>query len=211
MALHKNFPDSPHAILDPDIRWFPADEALRETTMDKLMPPLVSQLRKKVKEFRDGGYVGAADTSKSLLNWWFNTPHMLQQADGAMSQFQYYFAQREALETIVYLYDVAGVQDKHDMMRFDASGLVSGSMFDETWRRFVVKMATGSGKTKVLSLALAWSFFHKLYEPDSQLARNFLVITPNIIVLDRIYRDFQGLRIFFEDPVLPDKRCRRLL
>jgi len=204
MALHKNFPDSPHAILDPGIRWFPADEALRETSMDKLMPPLVSQLRKKVKKFRDSGYVGASDTSKSLLNWWFNTPHMLQQSDGTMSQFQYYFAQREALETIVYLYDVVGVQDKHDMMRFDASGLVSASMFDETWRRFVVKMATGSGKTKVLSLALAWSFFHKLYEQDSQLARNFLVITPNIIVLDRVYRDFQGLRIFFEDPVLPE-------
>ncbi|MEA3364713.1 MAG: DEAD/DEAH box helicase family protein, partial [Candidatus Hydrogenedentes bacterium] len=204
MALHKNFPDSPHAILDPDIRWFPADEALRETSMEKLMPPLISQLRRKVKEFRDGGYVGAADTSRSLLNWWFNTPHMLQQAGGTMIQFQYYFAQREALETIVYLYDVAGVQDKHDMMRFDATGLVSGSMFDETWRRFVVKMATSSGKTKVLSLVLAWSFFHKLYEPDSQLARNFLVITPNIIVLDRIYKDFQGLRIFFEDPVLPD-------
>jgi len=204
MALHADFPDSPHAILDPDIRWFPADEALRETTMDKLMPPLVSQLRRKVKEFRDGGYVGAADTSKSLLNWWFNAPHMLQQADGTMIQFQYYFAQREALETIVYLYDVVGVQDKHDMMRFDASGQVSGSMFDETWRRFVVKMATGSGKTKVLSLALAWSFFHKLYEPESEMARNFLVITPNIIVLDRVYRDFQGLRIFFEDPVLPD-------
>ena len=204
MALHKNFPDSPYAILEPDIRWFPADEALRETSMEKLMPPLVSQLRKKVKEFRDSGYVGATDTSKSLLDWWFKTPHMIEQAGGAMTQFQYYFAQREALETIIYLYDVAGVQDKHDMMRFDASGLVSGSMFDETWRRFVVKMATGSGKTKVISLALVWSFFHKLYEPHSQLARNFLVITPNIIVLDRIYRDFQGLRIFFEDPALPD-------
>ena len=36
------------------------------------------------------------------------------------------------------------------------------------------------------------------------LARNFLVIAPNIIVLDRIYKDFQGLRIFFDDPVLPD-------
>ena len=78
MALHKNFPDSPHAILDPDIRWFPADEALRETSRDKLMPPLVSQLRKNVKEFRDGGYIGAAKTSKSLLNWWFNTPHLLE-------------------------------------------------------------------------------------------------------------------------------------
>ncbi|MCD6135279.1 hypothetical protein J7J63_00980, partial [Candidatus Bipolaricaulota bacterium] len=80
MALHPNFPDSPHAILEPDIRWFPADEALRETSMEKLMPPLVAQLRKKVKEFRDSGYVGATDTSKSLLNWWFNTPHMLEQA-----------------------------------------------------------------------------------------------------------------------------------
>ena len=89
-------------------------------------------------------------------------------------------------------------------MRFDSSGLVSASMFDESWARFVIKMATGSGKTKVMSLALAWSFFHKLYEPDSALSRNFLVITPNIIVLDRIYHDFQGLRIFFDDPVLPD-------
>ncbi|MGA2619184.1 MAG: DEAD/DEAH box helicase family protein [Thermoguttaceae bacterium] len=204
MALHPDFPDSPHAILDPGIRWFPADEALRESSMEKLMPPLVAVLRRKVKEFRDGGYAGAADTSRSLLNWWFKTPHLLPKADGTMAEFEYYFAQREALETIVYLYDVVGVKDKHDLMRFDASGQVSGGMFDETWRRFVVKMATGSGKTKVLSLALAWSFFHKLYEPESELARNFLVITPNIIVLDRIYRDFQGLRIFFDDPVLPD-------
>jgi type III restriction enzyme len=204
MALHKDFPQSPYAILDPDIRWFPADEALRETSMEKLMPPLVAELRRKVKEFRDGGYVGAAGTSRSLLNWWFKTPHLLPKADETMTEFEYYFAQREALETIIYLYDVVGVKDKHDLMRFDSSGLVSGSMFDETWRRFVVKMATGSGKTKVLSLALAWSFYHKLYEPESELARNFLVITPNIIVLDRIYRDFQGLRIFFDDPVLPD-------
>ncbi len=200
MALHKDFPQSPYAILDPGIRWFHADEALRESSA----PPLVAELRRKVKVFRDGGYVGAADTSRSLLNWWFNTPHLLPKTSEIMVEFQYYFAQREALETIVYLYDVAGVKDKHDLMRYDASGLVSGSMFDESWRRFVVKMATGSGKTKVLSLALAWSFYHKLYEPESELARNFLVITPNIIVLDRIYRDFQGLRIFFADPVIPD-------
>lgn len=204
MALHKDFPESPHAILDPAIRWFPADEALRETSMEKLMPPLVSALRKKVKEFRDGGYVGATDTSRSLLTWGFSTPHLLPKADGTMIEFQYYFAQREAMETIIYLYDVVGVQDKFDLMRFDGSGAVSAGMFDESWRRFVVKMATGSGKTKVLSLVLAWSFYHKLYEPQSDLARNFLVIAPNIIVLDRIYKDFQGLRIFFQDPVVPD-------
>lgn len=204
MALHPSFPESPHAILDPAIRWFPADEALRETSMDKLMPPLVSQLRRKVKEWRDSGYVGASATSRSLLNWWFNSPHLLPQANGEMSEFQYYFAQREAIETIVYLHDVVGVQDKYDLMRFDSSGAVSSGMFEETWRRFVVKMATGAGKTKVLSLALAWSFYHKLYEPESDLSRNFLVIAPNIIVLDRIYKDFQGLKTFFEDPVIPD-------
>jgi type III restriction enzyme len=204
MALHPSFPESPHAILDPAVRWFPADEALRENSMDKLMPPLVSELRKKVKEWRDSGYKGATDTSRYLLNWWFNNPHLLPKADGTMYEFQYFFAQRESVETIIFLYDVAGVQDKYDLMRFDSSGLVTSGMFDETWRRFVVKMATGSGKTKVLSLILAWSFFHKLYEPESGLSRNFLIITPNIIVLDRIRKDFEGLKIFFDDPVLPD-------
>ncbi len=205
MALHPSFPDSPYSILDPSIRWFPADEALRASSAEKLMPPLVPQLRRKVKAFRDSGYVGAAETSRSLLRWWFETPHLMPQADGTAAEFQYYFAQREAMETIVYLYDVVGAKDKYDLMRFDSSGTVSSGMFDESWRRFVVKMATGSGKTKVLSLALAWSFYHKLYEAESGLARNFLVIAPNIIVLDRIYKDFQGLRIFLkDDPVVPD-------
>ena len=204
MALHPDFPDSPHAVLDPAMRWFPADEALRESSYEKLMPPLVATLRRKVKEFRDSGYVGACDTSRSLLNWWFREPHLLPGRGTIMGSFQYYFAQREAVETIVYLYDVAGAKDKYDLMRYDASGLVSAGMFDESWRRYVIKMATGTGKTKIMSLALAWSFFHKLYEAESELSRNFLVITPNIIVLDRVHRDFQGLRIFHEDPVLPD-------
>lgn len=204
MALHPDFPDSPHAILAPDLRWFPAAEALRETGVEKLMPPLVAGIRRQVTAFRDAGYADASPTSRSLLNWWFKEPHLMPQADGGMAEFRYFFAQQEAVETIVYLYDVARVKDKYDLMRFDSSGAVSTGMFDETWRRFVVKMATGSGKTKVLSLMLAWSYFHKLYEPDSDLARNFLVITPNIIVLDRIYKDFQGLRIFFADPVVPD-------
>ena len=203
MALHPDFPASPHAILNPDIRWFPADEALRETSSDKLLPPLVPALRKQVMQWRNDRYAAAAPTSRSLLDWWFNTRHLVQRK-GISEEFRYYFAQREAVETVIYLHDVAAVRDKYDLMRYDASGLVSTGMFDETWRRFVIKMATGTGKTKVLGLILAWSFFHKLYEPDSDLARNFLVITPNIIVLDRVYRDFNGLRVFYEDPVLPD-------
>ena len=86
MAIHPDFPKSPHNILIPDVRWFPADEALRESSYDKLLPPLVHVLRKKVKEWRDSGYDGASDTSKALLNWWFEKEHILPQADGTTAR-----------------------------------------------------------------------------------------------------------------------------
>jgi type III restriction enzyme len=203
MSLHPDLPKSPYEILDPGVRWFPADESLRNTTMDKVIPPLVANLRRKVKEFRDNDYALASETSRSLLKWWFIEKHLVPGPDGELKQFQYFFAQREALETIIYLYDVVKVKTKHDLMRFDSSNIVREDMFDESWLRMVIKMATGTGKTKVMSLALAWSYFHKIYEHDSTLARNFLVIAPNIIVLDRIYKDFEGLRIFYSDPVIP--------
>lgn len=203
MALHKNFPKSPHEILDPKIRWFPADEALREKGYEKLLPPLVHTLRQEIKKWRDNNYEGVSDTSRALLQWWFQTEHPTETADGIVN-FQYYFAQREAIETVIYLYEVAGVKDKYDLIRYDSSGAVSSSMFPEDWLRLVIKMATGTGKTKVMSLLIAWSYFHKMYEEDSKLARNFLLITPNIIVLDRIKTDFTGLKIFFEDPILPE-------
>lgn len=56
MALPPHFPDDPHAIVDLALRWFPADEAMRETTMDKLVPPLVPDLRELLKTWRDKDY-----------------------------------------------------------------------------------------------------------------------------------------------------------
>lgn len=204
MALHPDFPASPYAELVPEQRWFPAAEELRGAAYEKLLPPLVAKIRTEVSSWRDSGYAGASATSIALLKWWFETLHLMEQADGTQSGFRYYFSQREAVETVIWLHDVRKVRDKFDLLRFDASGAVSSNMFDEDWPRYVVKMATGAGKTKVLSLLIAWSFYHKLYESDSALSRNFLVIAPNIIVLDRLRADFDGLRIFFNDPVLPD-------
>src|ERR1700688_689013 len=100
MALHKDFPTSPYDVLDPSIRWFPADETLREQGYEKLLPPLVAKLRKKVQAWRSSGYEGATETSKALLKWWFLTDHPVQLAGGEIFPFKYYFAQREAVETI---------------------------------------------------------------------------------------------------------------
>ena len=180
--------------------------ARRDTSRNrirKIAAAPVAKIREEVFAWRAANYAGASQTSCALLRHWFETEHLLENSDGSLSSFRYYFAQREAVESVIWLYEVKRARDKFDLMRFDASGAVSAGMFDEEWPRYVLKMATGAGKTKVLSLLIAWSFFHRLYEENSTLSRNFLVIAPNIIVLDRLRADFDGLRIFFNDPILP--------
>ena len=203
MAIHPDFPKSPYEILDPSIRWFPAPESSRGS-LDKLLPPLVHEIRKQVKAWRDSGYQGASETSQALLKWWFKTDHSQYNADGTTSTFQYYYAQREAVESVIYVYEVQKFTEPSDLLIYDNNKVVRPRDFDETWRRLVIKMATGTGKTKVMSLLVTWSYFHKIYEPDSPLSRNFLIIAPNIIVLERLRADFDGEKIFVEDPLVPD-------
>ena len=95
MALHKNFPKDKFQILDPSIRWFPADEDLRKEGYEKLLPPFVPELREKVAEWRKNNYEGASETSKALLNWWFKEPHTIFAKDGTSVAFQYYYAQKQ--------------------------------------------------------------------------------------------------------------------
>ena len=77
--------------------------------------------------------------------------------------------------------------------------------YDE-FARYCVKMATGSGKTKVISLAIAWQFLNAVREQDEiakDYAKTFLLLAPNVIVLERLKTDFAGGRIFENDPVIP--------
>ena len=137
MALHPDFPQSPYEILRPDVRWFPAAEEMRSTAYEKLLPPLVAKVREAVQAWRDAQYAGASETSRALLRWWFETDHLIEQADGTQSAFRYYFAQREAVESVIWLYEVRRARDKYDLLRFDRSGAVSPNMFDEDWPRYV--------------------------------------------------------------------------
>ena len=197
MPIPKNLPTDPFAIPLPDARWTPDPGGL---PIDSLLPPLVEKIRRGVHEWRANDYAGASATTITLLRHWFQTSHF----DSHGSEFRYYFSQREAIESIIWLYEIKRVDGKGDLLHFDSSGDFIPQDLPEEWRRFVVKMATGSGKTKVISLLIAWSYFHKLYEKDSSLSRNVLLIAPNIIVLDRLDRDFADLRIFYEDPILPN-------
>lgn len=204
MALSPDFPTDPHAVLDPDVRWYPGKDERGGKALDLLLPPLVNRIRRGVKEWRDAGYAGASPTTRALLRRWFEGDHLVLDADGAPRPFRYYFAQREAVESAVWLYEVEQVRDPHALLRYDAAGVLSQRLFDEDWPRYVLKLATGTGKTKVMSLLIAWAYFHRKYEAESDLSTNFLLIAPNIIVLDRLRVDFDGLRIFHDDPVLPE-------
>lgn len=191
----------PFKILTPSERWAPTQSQMDmfQNAYEKLLPPLVYKIRLAVAKWREEDYAGASETSKLLMNFWFNQEHLIGQ-----SKFSFFFSQREAIESIIYLYEVAKAKDKYELMRFDSSGRVSTGMFDESWTRYVVKMATGAGKTKVMGLTLVWSYFHNLYEIDSPLSKNFLVIAPNIIVLNRLRKDFDGLKMFFDEPFIPE-------
>jgi len=211
MGLRADFPTNPYAVLDPGIRWFPGAEQQGELYRDGyslLLPPMVNAVRKGVKAWRDAGYAGASDTTRALLRHWFMTEHQIPRMGSGgsivMTPFRYYFAQREAVESAVWLYEVEQARDPYALLKYDGSGMVNKKMFSEDWTRYVMKLATGAGKTKVISLLMAWCYFHKRYEPDSPLSTNFLLIAPNIIVLDRLLDDFSGFRVFHEDPVLPD-------
>ena len=73
----------------------------------------------------------------------------------------------------------------------------------DNFARYCIKMATGSGKTKVMALAMAWQFFNAVLENSEEYAKTFLVLAPNVIVFERLRTDFAGGRIFRTDPVIP--------
>jgi len=76
---------------------------------------------------------------------------------------------------------------------------------EDAWTRYAFKLATGSGKTKVMSLAIVWSYFHALRESDSNMARHFVMIAPNLTVFERLKVDFQDGKIFDADPLIPSE------
>jgi type III restriction enzyme len=164
--------------------------------------PCVPLLRQKVAEWRAGGYQGATEATLTLLRWWFATDHRLP--DGRL--FAYHPSQREAIETLIYVYEVAKVRTRHELLRRFArdAGAIRLPPEDD-FARYCTKMATGSGKTKVMSLAIAWHYWNAVMGGnDTDYARTFLLIAPNVIVLERLKQDFASGRVFQADPVMPD-------
>jgi type III restriction enzyme len=165
--------------------------------------PCVPALREAVKAWRAGGYKGITDTTRLLLNHWFYSDHRLP--DGR--PFRYHPSQQDAIETLIFAFEFEKVRRRLDLLRRYAQHTPGLRLppFDD-FARYCIKMATGSGKTKVMSLAVVWQFLNAVREkPETaaDYARTFLVLAPNVIVFERLRTDFAGGRIFRADPLIP--------
>jgi type III restriction enzyme len=169
---------------------------------------IVQNLRREVRQWREAGYPVASDTTRQLLAYWFERPHRMKTAAGEEFEFRYYFCQREAIESLIYLKEVRKIECLSQLIdQFggaDREIAALGIEADEdAWPRFAAKIATGAGKTKCMSLAIVWSYFHALRESDSPMAKHFVVIAPNLTVYERLKDDFGDGRIFDTDPLIP--------
>ncbi len=162
--------------------------------------PCVPAIRLAVNQWREGRYKGVTDTTRLLLNHWFYTDHRLPNG----RRFEYHTSQREAIETLIYLYEVVKVRRQKELLESYADRPDLRLLQYDDFARYCIKMATGSGKTKVMALAIAWQYFNAAAgRPD--YAKTFLILAPNVIVFERLRSDFEGGRIFKSDPVIPQE------
>lgn len=233
ISYDKELPEIPDRLahLKPDAYLFKKTaeeyEVIEGRRPTKML--LVNCLRGEVDRWRDDGYPGASHVTQRLFQFWFEEDHLVNG-----EPFHYYFGQREAVETLVYLVEVRGIRDSKPLIdtfaevfrkdlftysvehqttmdgrrqirryfpELDADGLQD--LPPENLQRYAFKMATGSGKTVVMAMIIVWSYFHRKMVSGSDLSTNFLIVAPNVIVYQRLEKDFANNSIFYELPLVP--------
>ena len=131
--------------------------------------PLVNRIRRRVKAWRESGYPGVTSITKRLLEHWTDPEEFEAR--------RFFFCQLEAAETLIWLTegpaaDRVGVEAPSD-----------GGVFE----RLCSKMATGSGKTVVMAMVIAWHILNKVAQPqDTRFSKNVLVVAPGLTVKSRL-------------------------
>ena len=127
---------------------------------------LVNTIRERVKAWRERGYPGVTPITRELLNYW-NNPER---------ERRLFFCQREAAETLIWLVEASPAEKQGIVIPKD-NGLT----------RYACKMATGSGKTVVMGMVIAWQVLNKLADPqDRRFSDAVLIVCPNLTILERL-------------------------
>ncbi len=138
---------------------------------------LINQIRIKVAQWRKGGYQGITSITRKLLEHWTHPKR----------ERKLFFCQIEALETAIYIAEVADKVGDHfvrqSLAEFNQDA--NPGLF-----RIAFKMATGSGKTVVMAMLIAWQTLNKVGKQTdlsrSIFTNDFLIVTPGITIRDRL-------------------------
>ncbi len=135
---------------------------------------LINKIRSKISEWRNDGYPGLTKTSRDLLFYWKDDSR----------ENKLFFCQIEALETLMYINEVAEKSGEgwiiNELKRKNTEA--NPGLF-----RLALKMATGSGKTVVMAMVIAYNTLNKIrYPQDTRFTDAFVVIVPGITIRDRL-------------------------
>jgi type III restriction enzyme len=172
---------------------------------------LDQKIKQAVSRWRENNYVeGTSPVTKRLLEFWFKEEHILSNG----SRFEFWNCQQEAIEALIYVYEVCKYRSLYDLVKgFGVS--ISIDPTKDLWPKYCFKMATGSGKTWVMALAIVWQFFNKIFGTNNgvRYCDHYLLLAPNLIVLDRLYgtieegrvdkSGFANNAIFYNFPFIP--------
>jgi len=134
----------------------------------------VNKVRQKVRDWRLSGYNGITKTTRDLLQYW--------QDDSRENKL--FFCQIEALETLIYINEVAEKSGENWIIN---SLNKANTDSNPGLYRLAFKMATGSGKTVVMAMIIAYNTLNKIrYPQDTRFTDAFVVVTPGITIRDRL-------------------------
>ncbi|MDW8224368.1 MAG: DEAD/DEAH box helicase family protein, partial [Gemmatales bacterium] len=131
--------------------------------------PLVNQIRPRVKAWREAGYPGVTSITKRLLAHWCDPEEY--------DVRRFFFCQLEAVETLIWLTEAPAAERVGIEIPSDGGAFA----------RQCCKMATGTGKTIVMAMVIAWHILNKVANPqDARFSKNVLVVAPGLTVKSRL-------------------------
>ena len=141
----------------------------------------VNLIRKEVAAWRSAGYPNTTRITRDLLTFWFMNPDR-------HAEMKLFFAQREALETTVWLNEVAERSNPgQHILNCLRQGQADNSNGGPVLPRIAFKMATGTGKTVVMAMQILYHFFNRQeYRNDTRFVDYFLLVTPGVTIRNRL-------------------------
>jgi len=129
--------------------------------------PEVNKIRERVDKWRDDGYPGVTRVTKELLDYW-------KRPDRDKKLF---FCQLEAIETLIWFIEAPDTEKQGIKLEGDGGNI----------ERLCSKMATGTGKTVVMAMLIAWQIINKVtYRQDTRFSKDILVVSPGLTVRNRL-------------------------